>query len=59
MCDLVQHRVGIDGCKMVVDPFAFIDIPFQEAYEGAAATQVGASADRAMRTSSLVTASAS
>jgi hypothetical protein len=41
MCDLVQHHVGTHGCKMVVDPFAPFDIPFQEAYEGAAAAQMG------------------
>jgi hypothetical protein len=40
MCDLVQHGVGTHDCKMVVDPFASLDIPFQEAYEGATAAQM-------------------
>jgi hypothetical protein len=40
MCDLVQHSVGADRCKVVVDSFAFVDIPFQEPYDGAAPAQV-------------------
>ena len=40
MSDLVQDRVGTDGCKMVVDPFAPFDIPLQQADKGAAAAQV-------------------
>jgi hypothetical protein len=38
--DLVENRVGTDEGKMVIDPFAHGDVPFQEADQGATTAQV-------------------
>ncbi len=40
MGNLVQDRFGSDEGKMIIDPFASGDVPFQEANQGAPAAQV-------------------
>ncbi len=59
MRDLVRDHIGTDGGKVIIDPFYLGNVPFQEADKGVTAPPVAESADRAMRTSSLMTASVS
>ena len=40
MGDLVQDHLGTDRRKMIIDPLPLGDIPFQEADQGIAATEV-------------------
>ena len=40
MGDLVEHRLGSDDRKMIIDPFPLGHVPFEEANQGAPAAQM-------------------